>query len=1197
MSGHAQDEAIASRNLLVSYIFVLFPLVVYASTKTVNFYAEPDFPNHTFLTLYVAFFCTFSMFMLIPIDISSSIRDRNAVAQKNTTSKYKDDTSILSTIYLCFYVVLLTWTNLVLAMQEYYNTDGYFTPGTRAKSSFRRWLTDTVPAAVVGLIVLGILIGSKEVPSSPTGLKIVLVCVTNAIYETMLMFLLGYGYVELPKMFWLQGNHEALLIRMQTKVSTDLAAFQASQLEVQKAAASCLKTKEKLGAGGEPQVQEAMSIMLAECPQEFRSSRSGEVAADKTGKVTIDTLAALRTRLNVTKASYRMSQARLENTQLGAYIAEDLVDAKNRNNRRHDKYDGQRVIHWQLRGCDSTGGEYRWQMEIRPKLCRIVAICLGLLSLLSIVGGVSSMHGVPKQSSLYFVLVHMPTGSRGSIAFFIILTFGYTIVVALWSLLQLRSLGFELVKGRTTPFSLSACFRMIASLAFPLTFFYLGWLGENGTESTGAWMYFSEPRNHTYPSFKHVTVDAGMYYTNETHYVPRFHHNVTVKVWHNATKVVAEPMLKWTLDMDYMPAAFAEFYVLPSATNYAFGTVYPVLLVVFLVLFITQAYNRLMVCLKMPSYQFGDPVVTKEQLDEGMKSLNKYRKIAQRTVQRQELARKRTEKDADRSIRLFGMLICKRETLKERADRLEKEQREADKRKRPASVGESNNLSDLGEDSLPVPEQLPAADMVHVNLPQPAHLTGTVHIRGKKPGTDKQGWISVYLEVRPPGILYILQDISCADVEPPALSPDLPAPVELISAINFHRSSKPDKEGRVAVRIDQADDSLRIRLDSNDEAEHWACRLGEWKDFSINYKQEREAIIEHRRREAEAKLDAEAHARFYKPQVHDIEEGSSGRSSSRMSLSLSGMSTKVFKAKEPMTINPMRLAGNAAARYDVTSRSAVFNTDVNLEIKPDTVEGWLEIKNFTKTWFGPKYKKYYFRIHEGTSSMQYFHDDVNVDDVSPVGFIDLRLASEALQSTKYKDARDQERFNFQVNALVYYFKAPHAPEAKLWIRLINLWREFLVLKYANRAASQLSASQKSKEDAALLTATATLTADSVTDSDGGAATTTSTKDEDAESDQHLPDVRLPPTVPTPKRLSTTAIPSPSTPSAIDQSANPSRGKLQGKLKVSPRRSQALSPALIQASNLAQVEMRQMAMTAKDDASEEEKEANSKRTPK
>jgi len=1237
--------------------------VLYLSVRTVNSYAEADFPRHTYMTLYVAFFSSFTMFGLIPLDVGSSVRDRDASAQDGSSARYKDDTSLLHDIYFAFYVILLIWTNVVLAMQEYYNTDGYFTPGTRGRSSFKRWANDTVPAIVIGLILLGVLIGMKEVPSSAVGLKTTLVTMTTLIFETILMFLLGYGYIELPKSLWKQGSPEAMLLKMQAKAATDFVAFQAAQMDCQKQASSVLKTKEKVGSGGEPQVQEALSIMLAECPQEFKSARMGDVAADKAGKVTIDTLAALRTRLNITKATYRMAQARLENTQMGAYICEDLVDAKNRNNRRHERFDGQRIIKWQLKGCDSTEGEYRWLLLRRPLLCRVSAIILGLLSFFCVIGAICSIKGVPRPSSPFFAIVHAPTNRRGGIAFFVALTFGYTVVVALWALLQLKSLGFELVKGRTTPYSLSAYFRMVASLAFPLTFFYLGWVGENGIDKGGndPWMYFSVPRNVTFATTRKITVPAGLYYTNETHYMPKQRHNVTIQIPHNRTETLVVPSMAWTTVPDYMPAAFAQFYILPASTHTAFGTIYPAALIVFLVLFITQAYNRLMVCFKMPAYQFGDPVVTKEQLDEGNKNLNKYRKIAQRTVQRHEAARKRAEKDADRSIRLFGCLIWRRETIKEMEDRLDRKAREEERKNRPPSTGSGSAPPKSIEELMAEQEQemqRRLENQIQVNIPQPAPLSGTGHIRIPKPSPPpgdaaaaaaaaaaagpaapvaeaKLVWVEVYLEVRAPGTLYVLKDVNHADADPPILDESLPKPLVLETCSRFKDSSKADKEGRVVVRIDGAGGSgssastststgegkgedkgeplLKVRLANAEDAKQWAALLDEWKAYSIQYKIEVESIKEQRLIEMEKKADEEAHARFYAaaPSAGDGEDkqpgaggGSPGGGGRRRTMSttlnpLGGLAASVFKPKEPMTINPMRLAGRAAARYDVNAPTAVPNTDVNLEIKPDAVEGWLELKSFTPVWFGSKYKRYYFRIDEATSSMQYFHDDIDCDGSSPVGYVDLTEASEAVASNKYKDARDLERFSVRVDRLVYYFKAPHAPEAKLWIRLINLWREYLLIRYAHKTAARvfavqekISASAKLKAEADAIEAaeedtrsgeeTAETVALTVVDSTTTSGSAVSDSDKSTGTEKEKEAGTGPAPAPTPrKRLSLLPFPSGTAPPAED------RGHAVGLLKRSPRKSQALSPALLRATGIVTQDV-EMGVIGKG-ASEEEKE--------
>ena len=60
-------------------------------------------------------------------------------------------------------------------------------------SSFKRMGIDNGPGLVAGVIILGILIDQKVVTSNSDALMLAAVIVTNTVYETFLMFLLGYA--------------------------------------------------------------------------------------------------------------------------------------------------------------------------------------------------------------------------------------------------------------------------------------------------------------------------------------------------------------------------------------------------------------------------------------------------------------------------------------------------------------------------------------------------------------------------------------------------------------------------------------------------------------------------------------------------------------------------------------------------------------------------------------------------------------------------------------------------------------------------------------------------------------------------------------------------------------------------------------------------------------------------------------------
>ena len=113
--------------------------------------------------------------------------------------------------------------------------------------------------------------------------------------------------------------------------------------------------------------------------------------------------------------------------------------------------------------------------------------------MMSFVGAICSMKGIKPSSSPYFLAVHNNQATIFEIVIFVFSSLGYVAYVAMWALFQMQFAGLmDLVPGRTTPESLSFNVRMVARLAAPLVFFYLGWLAENGLKS-GEWIYNDAP--------------------------------------------------------------------------------------------------------------------------------------------------------------------------------------------------------------------------------------------------------------------------------------------------------------------------------------------------------------------------------------------------------------------------------------------------------------------------------------------------------------------------------------------------------------------------------------------------------------------------------------------------------------------------------------------------------------------------------
>jgi hypothetical protein len=156
-------------------------------------------------------------------------------------------------------------------------------------SSFKRMAFDNGIALIAGVIILGILIGQHVVSSSSAALMLTAVIVTNTVYETFLMFLLGYALIEYPRELWNQSDLDAYLLRVQMRASAEFKAIQDHQLTMSLCVSDVLKTAKMVSTHSEQPVQDAMAILVAGkniLPNRFTclSGRDGGVSALATVK-------------------------------------------------------------------------------------------------------------------------------------------------------------------------------------------------------------------------------------------------------------------------------------------------------------------------------------------------------------------------------------------------------------------------------------------------------------------------------------------------------------------------------------------------------------------------------------------------------------------------------------------------------------------------------------------------------------------------------------------------------------------------------------------------------------------------------------------------------------------------------------------------------------------------------------------------
>lgn len=966
---------------VAAYLSIVLILLFFATVWIVVFYAEPGFPWHGYLTLVLGYFSTFAILLIVPLDIAIIARDRQSTSV-GSDPDYDYDIKTLSSIYDTFFTILLVLGSFLLGFLEYYNTDGYFTLGGRLWSSFKRMFIDTVGPMVVGVIILGILIGQHVVTDNISALKLAAVLVTNTMYQLGLMFLLGYALVEFPRSVWLNSDLETELTLVQAKAAQDFKDIQEASLSVSLCVSDVLKTKSQLASYADITLTQAMDILAKECPSEFRSERMGTVAANKQGQITVDTLAQLRTRLNQLKDAYKMAQAKSESTKLRAYELEDIVTAKNTP--------GATVIRWSLTDKDSTPEEYRWHIVIRPLLLKFAAVVCATLSLLSFLGVVCSMHGVGNEVSPYFLAVHRDDATVGGVCVFILITLGYTVYIAFWALTEMRvSATNQLVPGSTSPEALSFNVRMVARLAAPLAFFYLGWISENGIK-TGSWTNNSAPdilvntTSHNETTALNSTLLTGLVDLTQFMEDHTFVHSIS-----DLSQNTTDPGTVWQSQAIFMPSAFSHFYQLQNvnAVQQALGTIFPIVLFVVLGLVMFNVMNRLLVLMKMGAYQFGAPIISEETLREGKRQLQRHKALTQRKFKRGDLknfitASSRSEESLPYLKRIFFFL-------------------------------RKDGKKDVAADAL----KMPASDGPLLREPDP--LSGMVEKKGGF-SLSGSGWRDVYAVVHSPGVLRCYKDAQRTD----ALLYEL----DLRTALHIAVADKRSKE-KNEVDLDLGTEVIKLRLKNGAEADRWAASLLAWKEHYLEHTRLYGDDLESAQNAATQPVNAShaqpAHTHAQNPmsaqneldsiQVDEADDDEGGKRSSTAFFGFGGKASAPAPSAAPAPVK---------------------------EEEPMYIEGWVEKKGGGKMGVGGDWQKRFLRIDKKNHSLVYSKSSSAAD--KPSGVIDLLLVQDVVPHEK-NGQPDYSRFNVDTGEKVYKFRATNALEGQKWIESLNAWRDHFLL--------------------------------------------------------------------------------------------------------------------------------------------------------
>ena len=415
----------------------------------------------------------------------------------------------------------------------------------------------------------------------------------------------------------------------------------------------------------------------------------------------------------------------------------------------------------------------------------------------------------------------------------------------------------------------------------------------------------------------------------------------------------------------------------------SFNTLFPIIMFSVSGLVLFNLFNRVLVLINCGKFQFGAEILSDAQLREGQRQLTRAKSVRERGYQRGKLRDIMDGKgNSSTPLNRFSNIFG---FISE--DKVnEKKHADSDDCQADVEKGQGGDM-------------------------EPPVLQGWAEKKGQKKFGVSGGWQPRFFNVIKPGKLVYFKDAAMEG------EPNGEVNLGLVMSFNLSTKDDGDKEdgdAKIKLELDMADKSFKMRFSDAGEAAAWRTGLMAWKEYSIAN--------------------------------GDIGDDDGEETSSDDGVQLGNIYTsEETSSNEDET---------AALTKNITSSSAFSSHqphrhktgDFSMEIsdRPSVLEGWLEKKQQSK--FGGKmaqWQKRFFKIDEGSGSLLYFKS-ANPKDAA-AGSIDLRMIVDV--SAPEKDGKvDAVRFNIDLGEKVYKIRAPSTTEGERWIVLLNMWRDYIILK-------------------------------------------------------------------------------------------------------------------------------------------------------
>ncbi|TYH37096.1 hypothetical protein ES332_D12G017100v1 [Gossypium tomentosum] len=458
--------------MLVFYLISL-PLTMGMVILTLRYFAGPAVPIYVLLTVGYTWFCSFSIIILVPADIWTTMVGHSSKA--------------ISLFWSLTYwsTFLLTW--VVVPTLQGYEDAGDFTMAERLKTSVHANLVFYLCVGSLGLVgVILFIIFRRNWSGGILGFA--MAC-SNTFGLVTGAFLLGFGLSEIPKGIWKNADWSTRQKVLSHKVAKMAVKLDGAHQEFSNAIVVTQATSSQM-TKRDP-LRPYMNIIDSMLEKMLKEDSSFKPQGGRFGENDMDydtdekSMASLRRRLRIARDQYCRYRSEYISFVLEALELEDTIKNYERRDATGWKFVSSfRPVRTGKLGPYLDTTEFVWRCILRKQLQKLLAVILGCMSAAILLAEATILpRGV--DLSLFSILINSVGRQElvGQITSFIPLM--YMCVCTYYSLFKIGMLMFyALTPGQTSSVSLLMICSMVARYAPPISYNFLNLIDLPGKGKT-----------------------------------------------------------------------------------------------------------------------------------------------------------------------------------------------------------------------------------------------------------------------------------------------------------------------------------------------------------------------------------------------------------------------------------------------------------------------------------------------------------------------------------------------------------------------------------------------------------------------------------------------------------------------------------------------------------------------------------------